>query len=363
MWLIIIVLLLAAVVAGFCYLVTRLPRFGIFSRFGFSAKKEKLISFVIVLVLFCISALFCGIWNSAVIFIHLILIWLICDLAGLLLKKAGASSPKQYIAGYAAILLTAAYLCAGYVTAHRVVRTSYTLTTAKALPSETFRIAGFSDSHVGTLFTADGLSEYVSRINAENPDIVVIVGDFVDDSTTRDQMEKACSALSELTPKYGTYYVFGNHDSGYYSGSRGYGREELIASLEENGVSVLEDETVTVADSVAVVGRLDKQYKTRTPADDLIASDEKYTVVLDHQPNDYDAEAASGADLVLSGHTHGGQLIPINRVGELIGANDRTYGHEKRDNTDFIVSSGIGDWELWFKTGCVSEYFVVDISH
>ena len=86
-----------------------------------------------------------------------------------------------------------------------------------------------------------------------------------------------------------------------------------------------------------------------------------YTVVLDHQPSDYAAEAAAGADLVLSGHTHGGQLFPINRIGELIGANDRTYGHEKRGNTDFIVTSGIGAWEIPFKTGCKSEFVVIDL--
>ena len=87
----------------------------------------------------------------------------------------------------------------------------------------------------------------------------------------------------------------------------------------------------------------------------------RYMIVIDHQPNDYDAEAAAGADLVLSGHTHGGQLIPITKVGEWIGANDATYGYERRGDTDFIVTSGISAWSILFKTGCKSEYVIIDI--
>ena len=88
----------------------------------------------------------------------------------------------------------------------------------------------------------------------------------------------------------------------------------------------------------------------------------KYIIILDHQPNDYAAEAATGADLVLSGHTHGGQMLEINLVGALIGSNDRTYGMETRDRTTFIVTSGISDWAIKFKTGCRSEYVIIDVT-
>ena len=87
----------------------------------------------------------------------------------------------------------------------------------------------------------------------------------------------------------------------------------------------------------------------------------KYMLVLDHQPGDYDAQADSGVDLVLSGHTHGGQMIPITYVGELFNINDATYGYEKRKDTEFIVTSGISDWEILFKTGTKSEYVIIDV--
>ena len=100
-----------------------------------------------------------------------------------------------------------------------------------------------------------------------------------------------------------------------------------------------------------------------TDASALLAGvdEDKYIILLDHQPSDYDSEALSPADLVLSGHTHGGQLIPITYVGKWFGIVDREYGYERREGTDFIVTSGISDWELQFKTGASSEYVIITV--
>ena len=87
----------------------------------------------------------------------------------------------------------------------------------------------------------------------------------------------------------------------------------------------------------------------------------KYMIVLDHQPNDYEAEAIEGSDLVLSGHTHGGHLFPAGQIGKLMGANDRVYGTERRGTTDFIVTSGISGWAIPFKTGTFSEFVIIDV--
>ena len=91
---------------------------------------------------------------------------------------------------------------------------------------------------------------------------------------------------------------------------------------------------------------------------------EKFSIVLDHQPRDYTAQAETGVDLVLSGHTHGGQLFPLMQLMEWtgLGGNDSVYGRKHKDNTDFIVTSGISDWAIKFKTGCRSEYVIIDIT-
>ena len=124
---------------------------------------------------------------------------------------------------------------------------------------------------------------------------------------------------------------------------------------------MLRDEVVQM-DGFAVIGREDAS-RPRKGIDKLLeqAEDGSYTIVLNHQPNDYDAEAAAGADLVLSGHTHGGQMFPLAYVGLWTGANDSEYGLEQRSGTTFIVTSGIADWEIPYKTAAFSEYVVIDL--
>ena len=80
-----------------------------------------------------------------------------------------------------------------------------------------------------------------------------------------------------------------------------------------------------------------------------------------HEPTDYEKESQTKADLVVSGHTHGGQLFPVTYFGVWFGIMDRVYGHENREGTDFIVTSGISDWAIKFKTGTKSEYVIVDV--
>ena len=88
-----------------------------------------------------------------------------------------------------------------------------------------------------------------------------------------------------------------------------------------------------------------------------------FVVMLQHEPTAWRRTILpkTEAQITLSGHTHGGQLIPLGPIGRLLGANDRTYGTETRGNTTFIVTSGISDWEIRFKTGTKSEYVVIDI--
>mgnify|MGYP002868684329 CR=1 FL=1 len=218
-------------------------------------------------------------------------------------------------------------------------------------------------------FTGDPLP-MIQFIKQENPDAVILVGDFVDDDTTKEDMIAAAEILGQIKTKYGVYFVFGNHDSGYYGPEyRGFSSAELVAELEKNGVKVLRDETVLLDDSFYIVGRKDYSVEkeamgTRLSMSKLVENlaKDKYIIVADHQPADYKKQAQSEVDLVVSGHTHGGQLFPFNNVGKWIGANDMIYGHEKRRKTDFIVTSGISDWAIKFKTGTKSEYVVINIA-
>ena len=400
MWLAILGSALVCAVIAVIYLVNRFGHFAVVSRLAGNRRWLRiLISCVPVLCLF-VYGIF-NIVNAVIIVLHLAAFWLIADLATGLFSflrrrfsrktpDAGAAaeapadtadasengpcgntaSPKIYWKGIVVLTLCAVYLAIGMYNAYHVDRTAYELTTDKELPGGKLRIAHIADSHIGTTFGGEGFAEYLKKIEAEKPDVLVFTGDFVDDGTTREEMVAACHAFAGIQTTYGIFFCFGNHDKGYY-GNRGYTAEDIVAELTANGVTVLEDETVLVADTFYITGRMDKSDserakdgRARLPMEELTKDLDKsrYMIVLDHQPNDYAAESAAGADLVLSGHTHGGQLIPLGPIGRLMGANDRTYGTETRGNTSFIVTSGISDWEILFKTGTKSEYVIIDIT-
>ena len=362
MWLAILVLVLGAVGAGIFYRIIAVGKFSLVEK----ASKGKswlrrLISFGIIAVGFVLFGLIFSAVNAIIIFLHLILFWLIYGLILRIVKRISGRSPKINLQGWLAIASCAVYLSVGYYLCVNVWVTHYDLKTKKQTGS--IRAVLFADSHIGATWSSDGFAEHMEDINNEHPDIVLIAGDFVDDGTNKDDMIKACEALGKLDTKYGVYYCFGNHDKGYYGSQRGFSAQELGDNLEKNGVHILEDEYEMIDDRICIVGRADKSDEDRKPIDKLLegVDDDKYIIVMDHQPGDYDAESKSAADLVVSGHTHGGQLFPMTHFGLFMSVNDRTYGYERRNGTDFLVTSGISDWELKFKTGTKSEYVVIDI--
>ena len=391
MWAFIFIFMFVAFIAAFIYLITRVRKF---AWVGKLAKDRKWLSILIsaatCAVFILVLSLTMGYINAIIVTIYMILFWLVCELvfwlAGKVKKgrkataenntaehntESGIKTQKRkiYYAGITAIVVTIVYMTWGWYQAHNVWQKDYTIHTDKAVGS--IKLALIADSHTGTTFDGDGFAEHVKEIQAQEPDAVLIAGDFVDDDTSLLDMKKCCEALGTLDTKYGVYYVFGNHDKGYYASERrGYDGDDIIAELEKNGVTVLQDETVLLGDSFYITGRQDLSEVTdrggsRADIEDLVKDldDDKYQIVMDHQPADYANEKAAGVDLVLSGHTHGGQMLLMKLFQEItgMGGNDQIYGLEDLDGSDFLVTSGISDWAIKFKTGCRSEYVIIDI--
>ena len=334
------------------------------------AERHRLLSWVLAAL--PVAAIGCTYFISLfamfTVLIHLMIIWLVCLIAAAVIRKCRHTTRTRNYEGGAALLITAAVLGAGWFFAHHVFETDYRFETEKSLNGKPLRIVMFADSHLSTTLSGEQFAEAVERMQAAEPDMVCICGDFADDETTTEDMLAACQALGSLQTTYGVFFCWGNHDRGYYN-HRGFTADEMRAALEENGVTVLADHGCVIDDRIAVIGRLDAYMPDRIPisdytgilnADSLLNGD-CYTIVLDHQPNDYAAEAEAGVDLVLSGHTHGGHIWPAGLIGLLIGANDRVYGTEQRGNTQFVVTSGISGWSIPFKTGAISEYCVIDV--
>lgn len=370
LWAVLMAVLFIAFIGGIFYLIGRLRKFQWMRKAAGGKKKlEILLGAVIVIIPAAIVWVAWGQMNAIICILHLIVFWAVSDGIFALVKKSRKKEFKRYYAGITAIVFTIVYLTAGWYGAHHVWEKNYTIETDKAVGN--FRVALLSDSHTGTTFHGDGFSEHMKEIGKQNPDVVLVAGDFVDDDTTKEDMIRCCQALGEMKTTYGVFYVFGNHDKGYYpSDYRGYTGDDLIAELEKNGVTVLQDQNVLIDNRVYIIGRQDRSEDVEkgkgradmaTLTQDL--DDSKFSIVMDHQPADYEAQAASGVDLVVSGHTHGGQLFPLMNIENLtgLGGDDKVYGYEKRGNTNFIVTSGISDWAIKFKTGCRSEYVLIDI--
>lgn len=301
--------------------------------------------------------------NCTAIVGHLFVILLVGKLIYYLIKKI---TKKDYKYGFeitiiVSTIFTAMYLGYAYYVAHNVIETHYDVVTKKDLGVENFRIVQISDSHIGSLIDGDKFKKYMEDINKTNPDIVVVTGDYIDDGTSYSDMVKACEGLGLLKTKYGVYFVYGNHDMPYYENKLD-SYVHLEEELKKNNVTILEDQGKDIVGNIYLYGRKDKRSAVRKSAQEIMSEIDKnkYVIVLNHQPNDYENESKSQMDLVLSGHTHGGQFFPMQII-EMFGTNDSVYGKTIRDNTTFIVTSGIADWEVEFKTGTVAEYVVIDI--
>jgi len=330
-------------------------------KFDFIKKvKNKKLQWAIALLPIVIISLLFNYVNVFVILIHLAIFFLLSDLLVYLIKKVFKKEFKFYLSGILAISCTIIYLGIAFYIAHNVVETKYTLFTEKEI-GEGFKIVLLSDSHVGTTFDGNGFYKHMEEISKVDSDILIIDGDYVDDDTTKIDMIRACEGLGLAKPKYGVYFIYGNHDKGYFN-TRDFTYKDLENELKKNNVIILEDEIKEINEYITIIGRKDKSDKTRKSIQDLTMNldKNKYIISINHQPNDYDNEM-NNVDLVLSGHSHGGQMFPLAYFGKLTKANDEFYGLHTRGNTNFIVTSGISGWRAGFKTGAKSEYIVVEI--
>ena len=175
------------------------------------------------------------------------------------------------------------------------------------------RIVQISDLHIGARLGADFVRRVVDRVNALHPDVVAITGDLVDGPAH--VVEQALRPLADLNAPHGVYFVTGNHE--YYWGGR-----EAVRMVEALGLTVLHNEhrLVEREGGTVVIGGMPDLHGGRFFADhesrpDLVfagAPEGAPRVLLAHQPRAVIRAAPHGVDLMLTGHTHGGQIFPFH---------------------------------------------------
>jgi predicted MPP superfamily phosphohydrolase len=223
----------------------------------------------------------------------------------------------------------------------------------KRLPKELegLTIAQLTDVHVGPTIGRGFIEDVVARTNALGADVIVITGDLVDGSV--DQLREHVAPLGDLRAPLGVYFVTGNHE--YYSGA-----EDWTAHLATLGIRVLRNERVELrrgegvldlvgVDDWSTRGRgghdLARAVQGRDPA--------REAILLAHQPRSIVDAAAHGIGLQISGHTHGGQIMPFNFLVRL--QQPYVAGLHRHEDTWIYVSSGTGYWGPPMRVGVPAE--------
>ena len=213
-----------------------------------------------------------------------------------------------------------------------------------------------SDIHLSSINENGFAGDIVKKINALHPDIVFVGGDLVDDKAAVLREKEIGFSFREIESPMGVYGITGNHE--YINGV-----DSSVNYMKELKVIPLRESSITINNGFVLIGREDRSrgLKRRIPLNELVESSEKNlpVILLDHTPFQLEEAMENGVDLQLSGHTHHGQMFPINLITSKI--YELSQGYKKKGNTQYYVSSGVGTWGPPVRTGSRSEIVNIKI--
>lgn len=256
------------------------------------------------------------------------------------------------------------YLYSRYIEPFLLVTVNYT----KEVPSDVkeTKIVFFTDTHFGKYYDDSNLEKIVEKINAAEPDIVVFGGDFFDDYA-RDKdlldIDSITKQLSAIEAKYAKIAVYGNHD---YGG----GAQWIYKSvLEDGGFLILRNDTLFLEELNFEIVGLDDHMFGSIDEELYQLSEDKFHLAITHEPDVADHFFAQGENLLLAGHSHGGQVkLPFLTEKVLpAGAKkyvDGEYIIEKEGaskETNLYVSSGIGMTNMPYRFMNIPEIVVITL--
>lgn len=179
--------------------------------------------------------------------------------------------------------------------------------------------------------------------------------DFVDESTSKEDVEILFKQLGRLTKLAPVYFVYGNHENKIK-----FTRNKLNQEITKNNITILNDQEVHL-NNIILIGRSDYTNKNRKKTKDYNLTSKTYNIVLDHQPQGTKENIKNNVDLQLSGHTHNGQMFPLSYSYHLQPDFAGNYGKETYKHYTKIISSGLVGWGFPIRTEGICEYVIVSI--
>lgn len=295
------------------------------------------------------------------IFIYLLLAFIMVDivlLIGTLCQLIPSPIPTNvHISTWLlAILCTIGFVGYGIYNATQIKEVQYKIAMKDSVVSSHMKIVLISDLHLGAVQSESRLEEIVARINEMKPDLIAVPGDiFNDDFNTIKNPARVSELFKQLEATYGVYATLGNHDGG-----KTFTR--MVELIESSNITLLKDEYLIIDERFALVGRLDPSPiggyggLIRNDIQELLDEiDPKLPlIVMDHTPSNLD-QYNNDVDLILSGHTHKGQIFPGSLITKYVFEVD--YGHYQKnpDSPHVIVTSGVGTWGMPMRVGTNNE--------
>lgn len=255
---------------------------------------------------------------------------------------------------HCAIGLTVIILALGYKNYQNPDINRFDIQTDKKISSP-IKVVAVSDVHLGVGTNKTILKRYVNMINAEQPDLIIIAGDLIDNSVEPLFLQNMQEELSCLKAPMGIFMAPGNHE--YISNI-----DSCQKFLNQTPVKMLRDSIVRLDCNLNIICRDDKHNRNRKPLEELMRSADKNAVylLLDHQPFDVAKKDSLGIDIQFSGHTHRGQVWPVSLITDALF--EQSHGYRKWDNSHVYVSSGLSLWGAPFRIGTNSDMAVFTIS-
>ena len=317
-------------------------------------------------------------------FIYLFFFTLVTDILVLIFKlvkkirkKEVQKNPRLYaILSALVFLLSIGFTAYGLDHANKITTNSYEITVDKSCAGrEDLNIVLVSDFHLGYSIGCDMMEQMVEKVNALEPDIIIMGGDIVDNEyEALDDPERLAEIISSMKSTYGTYGIYGNHDvSALLIGgfsvttpSEQFRDPRVEEFVKDCGITMLEDEVVTIDDAFYLIGRLDGERAGDGTSDRMTIEEltgdldkSKPCIMLSHEPDEISENAANGMDIQLSGHTHAGQFFPLTLTMPFKWEN--YWGYKQVDQLHEFVSSGIGVYGPDMRVATDSEVMQIKV--